>query len=147
MTELHARATRAQIVEAARSYLGIRFRHQGRDKSGLDCVGLLVLISRDCGLPCEDLKDLGYRRAPDPESFRKALYDQTDDGNMRIIRHGSLLMLRQPAYPCHCGVADMVEGQKPMLIHASIGERAVVSQPLSLFMPSIVRVREFRGVI
>ena len=36
---------------AARAYLGVPFLHQGRNPAvGIDCVGLLVLAARDCGL-------------------------------------------------------------------------------------------------
>ena len=35
---------------AARAYLGVPFRHQGRSAAtGIDCVGLLVLAANDCG--------------------------------------------------------------------------------------------------
>lgn len=46
MTSLH---------EAARGYLGTPFRHQGRSRGGVDCIGLLVLALRDCGRQVEDV--------------------------------------------------------------------------------------------
>lgn len=40
--------TREQvIVAAARSYLGVRWVHQGRSREGLDCVGLPGVVARD----------------------------------------------------------------------------------------------------
>lgn len=38
------------FVDHARKYLGVPWRHQGRSRGGLDCVGLVVLAARDCGL-------------------------------------------------------------------------------------------------
>lgn len=35
---------RAQIVEEARSYLGVPFKHHGRSRRGLDCAGLLYVV-------------------------------------------------------------------------------------------------------
>jgi len=39
-----------QFVAAARSYVGVPWKHQGRSRTGLDCIGLTVLAGRDCGL-------------------------------------------------------------------------------------------------
>lgn len=44
----HARAS--EIVKAARRYLGVRFRMQGRTVEGLDCVGLIAAAARDVGV-------------------------------------------------------------------------------------------------
>jgi cell wall-associated NlpC family hydrolase len=48
-----------KLHEAARSYLGIPFRHQGRSRNGLDCIGLLVMALRDCGRPVQDVTTYG----------------------------------------------------------------------------------------
>jgi len=40
-----------RLDQAARQYLGVPFRHQGRNPSiAIDCVGLLVCAARDCGM-------------------------------------------------------------------------------------------------
>lgn len=51
---------------AARRYLGVPFLHQGRNPAiGIDCVGLLVLAARDCGLNDLAAHDLtSYARNP-----------------------------------------------------------------------------------
>ena len=53
------------LHEAARRYLGVPFRHQGRSEKALDCVGLVYLAVRDCGwsdLLAHDIA--GYGRNP-----------------------------------------------------------------------------------
>ncbi len=53
-----------KLHEAARKYMGIRFRHQGRNPDfGIDCIGLLFLSSIDCGLSTKADKK-GYSRTP-----------------------------------------------------------------------------------
>lgn len=43
-----------RLDEAARNYLGVPFRHQGRNPAiGIDCVGLVVCCARDCGISTE----------------------------------------------------------------------------------------------
>jgi len=39
-----------QFVAAARSYLGVPWVRQGRSRQGVDCIGLVVLAARDCGM-------------------------------------------------------------------------------------------------
>ncbi|HEY0004537.1 MAG TPA: hypothetical protein VGB17_06970 [Pyrinomonadaceae bacterium] len=42
--------TRKQIVEAARSYIGVPYVAGGQDRSGVNCAGLLIAVGRDLGL-------------------------------------------------------------------------------------------------
>lgn len=41
---------RQAVVDAALAYVGTPFRWQGRDRLGLDCVGLPAAVARDLGL-------------------------------------------------------------------------------------------------
>lgn len=68
--------TRAQLIEQARSYLGTPYRNQGRDRDGLDCGGLLLVIGRDLGLT--ELEHLGYSNSPDGETFERLLNENCD---------------------------------------------------------------------
>jgi cell wall-associated NlpC family hydrolase len=54
------------LHEAARRYLGVPFRHQGRDPSvALDCIGLLYVSTRDIGRADLLVHDKsGYGRNP-----------------------------------------------------------------------------------
>jgi cell wall-associated NlpC family hydrolase len=62
----------ATIVAAARRYVGIPFRHQGRDpRIGIDCVGLCALVARDVGVPPHD--ETTYARTPNPRHFLRVL--------------------------------------------------------------------------
>lgn len=54
--------TRGAVVAAARGWLGVPFRHQGRTREGIDCGGLAIRIARELGLSEFDIS--GYRRLP-----------------------------------------------------------------------------------
>src|SRR5438105_4011867 len=57
---------RTKIVEDARLYVGVRWRHQGRNRvHGIDCVGLLICIGRDLGFCADDFNITGYMRYPE----------------------------------------------------------------------------------
>jgi len=51
-----------RIVEAARTFCGCPFHHQGRVKEGMDCIGLLVCIAKKLELPYCDVNT--YNRYP-----------------------------------------------------------------------------------
>lgn len=65
------------VVSAARAYLGTPFRHQGRTRTGLDCVGLVWAALNDAGLSVD--QDTAYDRNPSWRRIRQA-------GNDRFIR-------------------------------------------------------------
>lgn len=57
--------TRAQVIAAARTFLGTPFHHQGRAKgAGVDCIGLIVEAARGAGIELRDRID--YPRQPIP---------------------------------------------------------------------------------
>lgn len=60
-----------KFVEAARSYVGVPFKHQGRSRAGLDCVGLIVVAARECGLNVPMLAT--YGRTPYYPDLKKEL--------------------------------------------------------------------------
>ena len=55
------------IVAAARSWLGVPWRHQGRTRQGVDCAGLVVLVGRELGLA--DYDTTAYGRRPEGQGF------------------------------------------------------------------------------
>lgn len=108
--------TRRQIIESAEKFLGLPFVHQGRSaETGIDCVGLLVLIGREIGYP--EIHDVeGYRRIPRPDVIREVLakncveipIDQAGIGDFYFMRYGGRI-------PRHAAVIY----SETELIHAS----------------------------
>lgn len=113
--------TRADIVKAARSYLGVRFRHQGRNRLGVDCAGLVVLTFADCGIPVRD--EFGYGKYPDTAHLRATLAEQlTPAVGMQA---GDVVLMRFDRDAQHLGiVTDHPNGLG--IIHAYAGARKVV---------------------
>lgn len=65
------RVRSSDIIAAARFYLGVPFRHQGRSARGLDCLGLLAVSLRDAGCKVSDRAD--YGRAPNVAEMKAGL--------------------------------------------------------------------------
>lgn len=54
--------TPQQVIEAARTWVGVPFMHQGRSRFGVDCVGLVICVSRSLGLVAYDFERTDYGR-------------------------------------------------------------------------------------
>jgi cell wall-associated NlpC family hydrolase len=52
--------TGADVVAEARQWLGVKYRHQGRSRAGVDCIGLPAVVRAGLGLPTLDVT--GYAR-------------------------------------------------------------------------------------
>ena len=64
------------LVESARKYLGVPFRHRGRSPAGLDCAGLAWLAYADLGYVPPDLRR--YGRTPHRDGLMQAMSDALD---------------------------------------------------------------------
>jgi cell wall-associated NlpC family hydrolase len=76
--------TGADIVREARSFLGVRWRHQGRSRDGIDCCGLVIVVGRQ--LAYFDFDVTNYARVATDESmlgYARAHFDQIEIANMQ----------------------------------------------------------------
>jgi cell wall-associated NlpC family hydrolase len=73
------------VIAEARSYVGVPFRHQGRDRRGLDCVGLVLVVGQTLGLFPRALDLARYGRLPSGELM------------LRVQEHCRPLAAAQPA--------------------------------------------------
>jgi len=83
----------AEFVTAARTHLGVRWRHRGRKPWALDCLGLLVVSAAAVGLTVD--VPTQYGREPWDDLLRKGLQDHFGDpvpdwrpGDIALIRWG-----------------------------------------------------------
>lgn len=136
---------RHAIVEEARKWLGTKWVHQGRNKFGIDCAGLLCVVGWGLGIDVKDKK--GYQRVPDKAGFIAHLRSELTQGNVRAIKDGSVGVFTQSLYPCHTGIFCWNGGQL-YLIHSTASRRKVVEEKLDGVRPEIrlTGVLEFPGV-
>ncbi|MBS3648872.1 hypothetical protein KEU06_09660 [Pseudaminobacter sp. 19-2017] len=137
--------SRDEIVAAAREYLGVPFKKAGRDKFGLDCVGLIILAGRNCGLEIYDTTK--YTMGPHPELLHEFLYPQTERLPGNRLVHGSIAILRDSIFPMHTGIIT-TDGSEPMIINASAKARRVVEEPYKIhWAANLVGMRDYKGMI
>ena len=118
-----------KVVEEARKWLGVKWRHQGRTEHGIDCVGLLAMVARGIGMEHKDTTN--YVRYSHGAEFLSHLNasglvpQKTSDAG-----EGSVLVLLDHAYPCHVAIQSEKYGV-PHMIHAYAPRRRVVEDPLT----------------
>ena len=117
------------VVEQARKWLGVKWRHQGRTEYGIDCVGLLVVVARGLGMDHTDSTD--YKRYAHGSEFLKHLNESgLISQNISDVGEGSVLVLLDRAYPCHVAIQS-IKYDKPHIVHAYAPRRKVVEDVLT----------------
>jgi len=121
--------SRSAVAAEARTWIGVPWRHLGRARTGVDCVGLVVMICRELGLTDYDLA--AYPREPKGSDF---LTHFLVAGGARVPfgaeREGDLVLFREQRFPCHVGV--LVDGRYgPAIVHAHAARRAVLEEPMA----------------
>lgn len=113
------------VVEAARAYRGVPWRHQGRSRTGMDCAGLIVLAYRDAGVELKDL--IGYTRHPWRDGLVGALRD-----NFKSVegapQPGDVLLFRVTKEPQHLAIAT-----DRGMIHSHVGSPGVVEHGMDAY--------------
>lgn len=116
---------RAQFIAAARSLMHVRWRHQGRNKRGVDCAGLIVYSLRAVG--CRPLDAIGYGRIPYRGMLEKLMEDNLGKILPRaFMQEGDVCLMRFAGAPSHCGIITAYPYGEFSLLHAFAQNREVV---------------------
>lgn len=144
---------RNEIVAHARTFEHVPYRHQGRNRFGMDCSGLVMRVGLDFGL-LQDAIDLKvYSRFPDGHTFKtqcdKGLVYRGD--TLQRVAHGSvgLFWVSRRKYPQHVGIFWFHENAPatPRLIHAYQDYGEVRDGAVTDFWAKrLVAVYDFPGV-
>lgn len=91
----------------ASDYIGIPYKDKGRDRSGVDCWGLVRLVMLEVfGEALPSFSD-DYASADDAESVSTAVSDGLARGWRKVetAAPGDLIVLRIAGRPWHCAIA------------------------------------------
>lgn len=124
------------LVSAARGWLGVRWRHLGRARTGVDCIGLVLLAARECGIVLPD--PAPYAREPQGQHLLEGILQHAD----RVPRAlaGDVLLFRMGLYGGHVGIASRhPEHRQPAVIHAFARQGVAVCEQ--------VMCDEYRGAL
>ena len=121
----------------ARALVGTRFRAQGRDEGGLDCIGVVLATF---GIAADAVRPDYALRAKDPRELREGLlrhFRRVSEGQMRA---GDVLLLAAGKHQFHLAVRT-----ETGFVHAHAGLRRVVEAPSLPDWPMLGVFRKRRG--
>ena len=96
---------RAAFIAAARSFLHVPFRHQGRSARGLDCGGLVVVSLVAIGRTPADVA--AYGREPQGQGLHAACVANFGEPVFGPqMRAGDVLLMRFRGEPSHVGIVS-----------------------------------------
>ena len=131
----------SRIVDAARSWIGTRFHHQGRlkkshnHKGGVDCLGLLVGVAGELdlktpdGIAITDFDITDYSHHPDTDNLKTILNNILNTKTKNDIQPGDVLILEVDSNPQHLGIVSNYN-KSLGLIHAYAPARGVIEHAL-----------------
>lgn len=120
--------SRLDVVRAARGWLGVKWQHQGRTRHGIDCLGLIIVVADQIGIPYEGHTPK-YPRQGDGRALMALLKTRLVQIRRDEIKPGDVLMFNAGPFPYHIGIAT--DGANGIgVIHARADRRAVVEHDL-----------------
>jgi NlpC/P60 family putative phage cell wall peptidase len=135
---------RQQIVMEARSWLGTRFKHQGRIKASIygngacDCLGLVMGIARNLELKSKKGQLLtsydltNYEKIPNGNILLDNFSEHFISISMEQVNIGDILIFQFNNQPQHIGITSIFE-ERRTIIHAFIQARHVVEHTLDQY--------------
>jgi hypothetical protein len=135
--------SRDDVIKVARSYIGVKFRLHGRDRTGLDCVGLIFRVLQDLGIELPD--DANYTRNIESEKLNAIIEAHSTLAPSGVFRTGQLLKIRQFVFPMHTAFLAIEKGRMTV-IHANVKRQQVLEQEFSMWKELVMEYREINGV-
>lgn len=119
-----------KLVDSARKYIGVKFRHAGRSSAGLDCAGLGWLAFSDLGIDLPDVR--GYGREPFKNGLMQGLEAALGAPIASDPQPGDVVVMRFDRDPHHIAlIANAPYGKELTMIHADSTHGKVVEHRLS----------------
>ena len=114
---------RDAIVREAQSWVGVKWKHKGRNRKGIECVGLIVnVIHAVTGVVVEVPP---YDQRPSTEAAFRGVKEYADRILEKDAKPGDLVQLRYGDHAAHFGFLT-----ERGVIHAHARHRKVIEQRL-----------------
>lgn len=142
---------RERIVAEARSWEGVRWRHQGRSRRGIDCGGLILQVGWSLGLIPTDEDHRGYSRQPDGHSLAEVMGRLLERRPGAELIPGNIILLRDvvEGWPTHMGILAARPGGGLNLIHSYVQlpiQRVTENRLSDAWRAKIVGTYSYQGV-
>ncbi|MEE9367048.1 MAG: NlpC/P60 family protein [Dehalococcoidales bacterium] len=108
-----------ELIEEARTWIDVRFRHQGRTRGGVDCVGILGNCANARGMTFELPTD--YTMQVDPKRLIAYLRQRLTEIPVSRMVPGDILLIRYAGRSTHLALRT-----DKGILHASTEFKKVV---------------------
>lgn len=113
------------LIAEARTYLGVPWKHQGRTKNGVDCVGFLILSFLHMRVHIDEIR--GYGRKPNGKQLKDIMDSQP---NLTCVNPpyspGDVVLFRIRKDPQHVALLTGTKDKLYMIHSYNGGDRKVV---------------------
>jgi cell wall-associated NlpC family hydrolase len=132
-----------KIIEKAREYVGVRFRHFGRSKSGIDCTNLMhISLIAGSEQPDKVPPLPPYSKRPMPRELLKEIKQYMYPIEKEEAREGDIVLMRYGGRALHLA---LFTGNT--LIHAALINRKVIEHPIDPSVkPHIYKYYSFKDI-
>lgn len=89
------------VISEARSWVGVPFRHQGRSRTGIDCVGLPIVVLQNLGVLPSNFEITNYGRLPSGELVERVKAHCT---KVEVAKPGTLVVIAWTSTAAHVAV-------------------------------------------
>ncbi len=145
-----------KIIEESLSWIGTRFKHQGRLKKdinslgGCDCLGLVVGVARNLkiktitGNSFESFDQVNYSKLVTSNILLNQLNLLLSKVNMEDLQLGDIILIKVNDWPQHLAIISSIS-PSITIIHSYIQVRRVVKQNLPQeWLEKIVAIYRFQ---
>jgi cell wall-associated NlpC family hydrolase len=133
----------AAIVAEARTWLGVRWLHQGRSREGVDCAGLVIEVTKAVLGSTFDIRD--YPRVATDEQMIEICDQYMDRIAFREVQPGDLMVFAYDRQRHMAVVGDYVHGGLSIIHAYSLAPRRVIETRLDeKWVARMLRAYRFR---
>jgi len=125
---MQSQVNRKDIINEARKWIGVKWRHQGRTKLGIDCAGLVILVGKALGVV--DYDTTNYQRRTHGTSFLKHFRMNMEEKAIVDAQPGDVLLFRDNQFPCHSTIVAEIGGALT-IVHAHALRKKVLEERLN----------------
>ena len=136
-------ATRDRIVSTALDWLGVPFLHRGRDRTGVDCAGL-VLVARNAALS-PSVEETDYPRIMAKPRIREMLCLHAKEIMLRELERGDVVIMSQGGETLRKGWNHLGVWTGSGVVNATYS-RGVIYEAAPIAFPRVCNVYRWKGL-
>lgn len=122
---------RTQILNEARNYIGVRWKHQERGNGAIDCAGLVINVGKSLNFLSPDFEIKDYQRHSCGYDFLNHFRSHMREKSVTDAEIGDVMLFKDDIYPCHSGIIGVDKRKNLTVIHACAKMKKVLEEKIT----------------